>query len=109
MSAAKRPSYPVADYEIPAETPELRMVIITLDAGQEVSWHWHTHISDRFFCMLGPMTIETRAPREVFELNPGESCVVPPKRAHRVTGKNDGPCKFAILQGIGTYDFHPVG
>ena len=34
---------------------------------------------------------------------------VPAKRAHRVTGKNNGPCKFGILQGIGTYDFNPVG
>ncbi len=55
------------------------------------------------------MVIETRAPREVVELRPGETHVVPAKRAHRVTGKNGGPCKFGILQGIGTYDFNPVG
>jgi hypothetical protein len=34
---------------------------------------------------------------------------VPAKRAHRVTGKDGGRCRFAILQGIGTYDFQPVG
>ena len=107
--AVKRPSYPVVDYEIIAETPDLRMIAITLGPGQEVPWHWHTNISDTFFCMQGPMTIETRAPREVFELNPGETCVVPAKRAHRVTGKNDDPCKFGILQGVGTYDFNPIG
>lgn len=104
-----RPSYPVVDYEIYADTPELRMVALTLGPGQEVPWHWHTNVSDRFFCMEGPMTIETRAPREVFELNRGDSCLVPAKRAHRVTGKNGGPCKFAILQGVGRYDFNPVG
>jgi quercetin dioxygenase-like cupin family protein len=109
MSTVRRPSYPVVDYEMPAETPDLRMVVITLGAGQEVPWHWHTNIADMFFCMQGPMTIETRAPREVFELSPGETCTVPAKRAHRVTGKNDGPCKFGILQGIGKYDFNPVG
>ena len=26
-----------------------------------------------------------------------------------VTGKDMGPCKFGLLQGIGTYDFNPVG
>jgi quercetin dioxygenase-like cupin family protein len=109
MTAAKRPSYDVADYQVLAQTPELRMVVLTLAAGQEVPWHWHTNCTDTFFCMQGPMVVETRAPREVFELAPGGSCAVPAKRAHRVTGKGGGPCKFALLQGIGTYDFNPVG
>jgi len=106
---AKRPSYEVDNHEIWAETPQLRMVVLTPAAGQEVPWHWHSNISDTFFCMAGPMVIETRAPREIIELKPGETHVVPPKRAHRVTGKNDGPCKFGILQGVGLYDFNPVG
>lgn len=105
----RRPAYPVEDYEIWSETPELRMVVLTLAAGQEVPWHWHSNVSDIFFCMKGPMTVETRAPREVFELNPGETCKVPARRAHRVTGKSGGACKFGLLQGIGTYDFNPVG
>ena len=105
----KRPSYEVEDYEMWAETPELRMVVLTLATGQEVPWHWHTNVSDTFFCMKGPMMIETRAPREIIELKPGDTHVVPAKRAHRVTGKNKGPCKFGILQGVGTYDFNPVG
>ncbi len=108
-TAAKRPSYEVANYEIWAETPELRMVVLTLAADQEVPWHWHTNVSDTFFCMQGPMVIETRAPREIVELKPGETHVVPAKRAHRVTGKSNGPCKFGLLQGVGTYDFNPVG
>ena len=102
------PSYEVADYQIVAETPELRMVTLTLAAGQEVPWHWHTHCADTFFCMQGPMVVETRAPSEVFELKPGETCRVPAKRAHRVAGKDGGPCKFSVLQGVGTYDFNPV-
>ena len=55
------------------------------------------------------MVVETRAPRERFELAAGERCAVPAKRAHRVSGKDGGPCKFAILQGVGAYDFNPVG
>jgi hypothetical protein len=50
-----------------------------------------------------------RAPREEVELAPGQMHAVPEKRAHRVTGKDGGRCRFAILQGIGTYDFQPVG
>jgi quercetin dioxygenase-like cupin family protein len=104
-----QPSYEIAGHEVLAETPELRMVVLTLAAGQEVPWHWHSNVADRFFCMEGPMVVETRAPREIFELDPGGTCIVPAKRAHRVTGKNGGPCKFGVLQGVGIYDFNPVG
>ena len=106
---SQRPSYPVADYEVLAETPELRMVMLTLATGQEVPWHWHSQVADRFFCLKGPMVVETRAPREVFELEAGGTCLVPAKRAHHVAGKNGGGCKFAVLQGVGAYDFNPVG
>ena len=102
-------NYEIADYEVLAETPELRMVVLTLAEGQEVPWHWHSNVFDHFFCMQGPMVVETRGPREVWELQAGETCRVPPRRAHRVTGKNSGPCKFAVLQGIGAYDFNAVG
>jgi quercetin dioxygenase-like cupin family protein len=101
--------YSVDDHEVVAATPELRMVVLTLGSGQEVPWHWHSNVIDHVICLEGPMVVETRAPRERFELDAGERCNVPAKRAHRVSGKDGGPCKFAILQGIGTYDFNPVG
>ena len=102
-------SYTVEDHEIVAATPELRMVVLTLAAGQEVPCHWHSNVTDNLICLEGPMVVETRAPRERFEFAAGERCAVPAKRAHRVSGKDGGPCKFAILQGVGTYDFNPVG
>jgi hypothetical protein len=66
-------------------------------------------VTDTFWCMEGPMVIETRAPSEVVELAPGQMYAVPSRRAHRVTGKDGGRCRFGILQGVGTYDFKPVG
>jgi len=102
-------SYPLEKRELIAEAPGLRMQILTLAAGQEVPWHWHSEVTDTFWCMDGPMVIEMRAPRESVELAPGQMQAVPAKRAHRVTGKAGGRCRFAILQGIGTYDFQPVG
>jgi quercetin dioxygenase-like cupin family protein len=103
------PRYTVAGREMVAVTPDLRMVVLTLAAGQEVPWHWHSSVSDHFICLEGPMVVEMRAPRERFELNPGERCTVPARRAHHVTGKAGGACKFALLQGVGPYDFNPVG
>jgi mannose-6-phosphate isomerase-like protein (cupin superfamily) len=109
VKPAHWPSYEVVNYEIDAEVPGLRMVTLTLGAGHEVPWHWHTNITDRFFCMAGPMTIEMRAPRETVRLQAGETFAVPPRRAHRVRGEGGGPCKFSLLQGVGVYDYNPVG
>ena len=72
-------------------------------------WHYHTEISDSFVCLKGPMVVETRAPRHVYRLVPGERCAVPPKTAHYVHGEADGPCKFLNVQGVGVYDFVAVG
>jgi hypothetical protein len=40
------------------------------------------HLNDQ-----GPMVVETRAPREVFELNPGDTCIVLARRAHHVMAR----------------------
>jgi len=55
------------------------------------------------------MVVETRAPRHVYRLLPGERCAVPPKTAHYVHGEADGACRFLIVQGVGVYDFIAVG
>jgi hypothetical protein len=36
-------------------------------------------------------------------------CMVPPMTAHYVQGKDGGPCRFLIVQGVGVYDFVSVG
>ena len=102
-------SYTIAHREIVAEGADMRVQVLTLSAGQCVPWHYHNAITDSFVCLEGPMVVETRAPRAVNLLQPGERCAVGPKTAHYVHGKDDGPCKFLIVQGVGVYDFNPVG
>lgn len=101
--------YEVEDTTIVAEAPELRVVRITLAPGQVVPWHWHSEIRDTFFCLEGAMTVETRAPRHEYRLAPGDECAVEPKTAHIVRNTGPGRCRFAVVQGPGVYDFHPVG
>ncbi len=105
---AEARSYEVEHREVVAETPDLRVVILTLAPGQAVPWHYHSNVSDTFFCLEGPMVVHTQGGRKQAELAPGERHDVPPRTAHRVTGKDDGRCRFAIVQGVGTYDFVPV-
>lgn len=104
----------MTDYEIEAretvaEVPGLRVRVLTLGQGQCVPWHYHSEITDTFFCMRGPLRIETRAPRAEYILQPGETCAVPPKTAHYVSGVDHEPAKFMIVQGEGSYDYIPVG
>ena len=106
--AVKRPSYPVEDYEMWAETPELRMVVLTLAAGQEVPWHFHTRIRDTFYVLQGRVRIQLREPDAEVVLGPGETTTVEARRPHRATSAGDRSAVFLILQGMGEYDFIPL-
>ncbi len=101
--------YVIERRETVAETDTLRVSILTLAEGQEVPWHYHSEIADMFFCLEGSLSVETRAPRAHHLLEVGESCTVPKMTAHRVTGKDGARARFLIVQGMGTYDFRPVG
>ena len=101
--------YVVERRELIAETSTLRVSILTLAAGQEVPWHYHSRVTDTFYCLEGTLSVETRSPDARHLLNIGESCAVPRMTAHRVTGQEDGRARFLIVQGVGTYDFCPAG
>ena len=109
MQDNSRGNYEIAGREVVAEGADLRVSVLTLAAGQCVPWHYHSEVSDSFVCLEGPMVVETRAPRRSYLLQPGQRCAVPPKTAHYVQGEGGGPCQFLIIQGVGVYDFVPVG
>lgn len=109
MKARPYKAAPIAGRETIAEGADMRVRVLTLAPGECIPWHYHSEITDYFVCLEGPMTVETRAPRAEFRLEPGSRCEVAPKTAHWVRGVNDGPCKFLIVQGVGVYDNVPVG
>ena len=78
MQTRNRGDYTIAGRELVAEGADLRVQVLSLAAGQCVPWHYHSEISDSFVCLEGPMVVETRAPRHVYRLVPGERCAVPP-------------------------------
>ena len=99
----------IAGYDRVMEGADMRASVLTLAAGQCVPWHYHSDITDSCVCLEGPMEVETRAPRAVHRLAPGERCEVAPKTAHTVRGQAGGPCKFLLMQGVGVYDNIAVG
>ncbi len=109
MTAPKDLPYTIAGRELVAEIPGMRVQVLTLAPGEVVPWHYHGEVTDVFVCLEGTMVVETRAPRARHELGPGGHCVVPPRTAHEVSGKDGEGCRFAIAQGVGEHDFIPVG
>src|ERR1044072_6606319 len=109
MEVRSRARHKLKGLEAQHEGAGTRATVLILAGGQCVPWLYHTEIADDFVCMEGPMVVETRAPRNTYVLQPGQRCTVPAKTAHYVRGVNDGPCKFMIVQGVGVYDFVPVG
>lgn len=97
--------YIIERRELIAESAGLRVQLLTIAPGQRVPWHRHTRITDTFFCLDGPMVVHTEA--RDHELVAGGQCAVAAGEAHMVEGKDGGPCRFAIVQGVGTYDFVP--
>ncbi len=87
------------------ETADVRVQILTLGSGQEVPWHFHTAITDTLVCLDGPMVVKTRDVPEGIELQAGETCTLLPKTPHQAAGKDGGPCRFLVVQGVGKYDF----
>ena len=98
-------SYAIRKRETVAEVPGLRVRKLTLATRQSVPWHTHTTITDTFFCMDGPMVVETDNPRARHILLPGETVAAEPGQPHYVHGVAMGPCKFMIIQGVGKYDY----
>lgn len=92
-----------------AEAPGLRVRQLSLAAGQSVPWHYHSEITDTFFCMKGPMCVQTRDPDAEFILEAGETVAVPAGRPHFAAGVELKACQFILVQGVGTYDYVPVG
>jgi len=88
-----------------AEAPGLRVRQLSLAVGESVPWHFHSEITDTFFCMKGPMRVGTRSPDAEFVLEAGDTIAIPPGRRHYAAGVDNQACTFMIVQGVGTYDY----
>jgi quercetin dioxygenase-like cupin family protein len=102
-------SYTVKNIEAVAEGSDVRARLYTLAPGEVIPWHYHTAVTDWYFCLAGRLRIETRAPRADERLGLGGSYKIPPETAHRISNGGDGEdCRFLLLQGVGAYDFNKI-
>lgn len=80
----------------------------TLAPGQSIPWHYHTIITDTAYCLEGVVQIELLGPAECIRLAAGQSYAISVNRPHQITPFGSDACRFLLVQGVGTYDRHPV-
>jgi quercetin dioxygenase-like cupin family protein len=91
--------------KIIVETSDVRIVEYTLGRDERHPWHYHSQVSDRFYCLEGLIAVNTRTPAKQLVLQPGQSCEVPPKTVHRVSHAGDGVSRYLLVQALGKYDY----
>ena len=92
-----------------AERPGFRINELQISRTQQVPWHYHTNIQDTFYVIEGCLRLFLRDPKEEVRLGPGDTYSVRPRRSHLVANGGDVSATFLVLQGIGEYDFVPLG
>jgi quercetin dioxygenase-like cupin family protein len=101
--------YEVERRALHAERPGFRISELQISPTQKVPWHYHNHISDTFYVIEGRIRIFLREPKEEVRLGASETYSVRPGRPHLVANGGDASATFLILQGVGEYDYVPLG
>lgn len=87
------------------QTPDVRVVEYVLQPGDRLSWHHHSEVTDRFYCLEGKIEVELRDAARSELLGPGETLMVPPGVVHRSGNAADNVSRYLLVQGVGRYDF----
>tara|TARA_R110000787_G_scaffold286335_3_gene404208 strand:+ start:7209 stop:7604 length:396 start_codon:yes stop_codon:yes gene_type:complete len=101
--------FEVNNVTVVAETPELRVLELTLDPGECVPWHAHPSNADIFYCIEGVIDVHEKMPETVVRLDVGATHTVPERRAHLVHNPSGVRARFLNIQGPGAYDYLPIG
>ncbi|MGH7120144.1 MAG: cupin domain-containing protein [Acetobacteraceae bacterium] len=94
--------------DVVVETADIRIVEHTFEPGDTNPWHYHSEVSDRFYCLAGLIGVETRQPAERRVLQPGESCEIPARAVHHAYNAGIGTSRYLLIQALGKFDFVKV-
>jgi len=101
--------YEVERRAVHAERPGFRISELQISPSQTVPWHFHSNVQDTFYVIAGSISVVLRGPDETVTLGPGETLSVKARRPHFVENAGDSSATFLVLQGIGEYDYVPIG
>jgi quercetin dioxygenase-like cupin family protein len=91
--------------KVVVQTADVRVVEYTLETNERRPWHYHSQVSDRFYCLEGLTAVNTRTPPTQLVLQPGQSCEISPNVVHRVSNAGDGVSRYLLVQALGKYDY----
>ncbi len=89
-------------------TSDVRVRKIELGPTEQGQWHYHSKVTDNFFCLTGSVVVCMKGQDEEILLSPGQGFEVAPGRVHRVANREAESSTYLLIQGVGTYDFIPV-
>ncbi|MEE9423380.1 MAG: cupin domain-containing protein [Methylococcales bacterium] len=88
-------------------TAETRVAEFSLAANQAGEWHYHSAVVEYCYCLDGVIAVEQQG-KQSLALKPGEKVEIVVGNVHRVCNVEAQPCRYLIIQGVGTYDFLQV-
>ena len=94
--------------EVVDERDGVKITRIVLEPGEEVPWHRHTEVTDTFYPVVGPLTIETKKPDGKVEIEAGDVFQTEVGQPHRVSNGTHHRVQFLLIQGGGAFDFVPL-
>ena len=97
--------YTIRQTLVLAETPELRVIDLTLAPGERVPWHLHPDNDDLFICLRGAFEVREINPDRVTPLRALDRHLVPRREPHTAVNVSGEECQFLIVQGPGRYDY----
>lgn len=101
--------YEVERRALHAERPGFRISELQISPTQQVPWHYHNNIQDTFYVIEGDLRLFMRDPPAEVRLGQGDTYSVQPRRPHMVVNGGDRSATFLVLQGVGEYDYVPLG
>ena len=97
--------YTIRQTLVLAETPQLRVIDLTLAPGECVPWHLHPDNDDLFIALRGTFEIREVKPDRVTVMRTLDRHNVEKKTPHTAVNVSKEACQFLIVQGPGKYDF----
>lgn len=97
--------YTIKQTLVLAETPELRIIDLTLAPGECVPWHLHPDNDDLFIALEGRFEIREHNPDRTTQMQALDRHNVERRIPHTAVNTSTNDCRFLIIQGPGRYDF----
>lgn len=83
-------------------TDDVRVIQFTMDAGEQLAWHYHTDIEESVFCLAGEICVSDEQQTQV--LHTGQQAKFIAGQPHALKNISEQSATYLLIQH-GHYDF----